>query len=103
VTWSDDVIIAAAQEVARENFAELHAQGLRAVELAERTGLAVSTVYRRIERLGMAAGKGGPPRITHCKRGHDMAVHGREIPKERGGGRYCSECKRMRERVGANL
>ena len=32
-----------------------------------------------------------------CKRGHDMAVYGKPI---KSGGRYCSECKRMRERVG---
>lgn len=34
---------------------------------------------------------------THCKRGHDLSIHGR--PHGRGG-RQCAECNKIRNRVG---
>lgn len=56
------------------------------------------TVYRALDRTGRSYPEKtvGAPKQDVCKRGHDMEVHGRTMKR---GGRYCSECKRMRERV----
>lgn len=66
--------------------------------ISEHTGLHRSTIYRRLVAAGAYEGRGvsGPPRSPTCARGHDMEVHGRELAK---GGRICTECKRIRERV----
>ena len=60
-----------------------------------------ATIYRRLEATGAykGPGKGGPARKTHCTHGHDLDEWGVEIPKERGGGRYCRKCKQIADRA----
>lgn len=41
-----------------------------------------------------------PGAKTHCKRGHDLAVHGRQVDKRPGRtGRECATCKRRYQRI----
>ena len=73
--------------------------GLSGSQIARLNGLHRSTVNRVLAQAGVTrTGTGGAPRRAFCKRGHDMSIHRVEIPPERGGGGYCSECKRIRER-----
>lgn len=69
-----------------------------AVEAARRAGCSPDTITRALRALRPEGytGRSGPRPLDECKRGHDMAVHGRPV---KGGGRLCSECKRIRERV----
>ena len=68
-------------------------------EIAQALGIDRSTAYRALKRAGAYEGTAkGAPRKTHCKRNHDLAVYGKP---HSNGGRFCSECKRMSQRVGA--
>lgn len=71
--------------------------GRRISELARDYGLHQNTVRNLLKWYGVwiPAGTSGPRRITECKRGHDLAVHGKPASK---GGRYCTVCKRESER-----
>lgn len=67
----------------------------------------MSDIYDAIMYVDRAqkAKRGGPPKLTHCQRGHDMAVYGvvlkRKLNKygvEVSNGRACSLCKKDRDR-----
>lgn len=70
-----------------------HEEGMRLSELARHTGLHPDTVKSYLGDQ-YRPGKSGPRRKTHCINGHDLSVHGKELPK---GGRMCMECKRIRD------
>lgn len=106
MTFTLDDILSAAGAVQREMQADATLvphlyvdKGWSIARIAQHTGLHRSTVYRRLEASGdyRGPGKPGAPRKTHCKRGHDLSVHGRE---RKSGGRECSECKRISQRRG---
>ena len=91
-------IIREMYEIAREELVQRYKEGATIAQLSRDCGLARETVYRRLKAAGAYVGPGRPgaQRKTHCKRNHDLAVHG--IPAT-GGGRQCAECKRMRQRT----
>lgn len=92
---------AAARKVSTTTVVHMYVdQKMRISQIAKATGLNRSTVYRRLEKAKVYTGPGvsGPARKDECDEGHDMAEWGVEIPKEKGGGRYCRLCKRKRDR-----
>lgn len=81
-----------------KEIAALFEQGLLVKEIAEKLSCSPTTVRSALQKTKPAGytGKSGRRPKTHCINGHEMAVHGRPATN---GGRYCSECKRIRERV----
>ena len=69
--------------------------------IARVSGMSRNTVYRHLQKIGAydPPGKRGAQRKEKCKRGHSMEEHGVEVPKARGGGRYCRRCKLLNERA----
>lgn len=82
----------------RGKIVELYRAGSGVAEIA-RVCEAHRSSVTRILRDELGSGYVSPVKKKQdtCQRGHDMAVHGKPI---KSGGRYCAECKRMRERVG---
>lgn len=80
-----------------KKIAELWSQGLCAAAICAEVGCGMSTVRTALKRTQPEGytGKSGPRTLDVCQRGHDMSVHGKPISS---GGRYCSQCKRDRER-----
>lgn len=65
--------------------------GLSMQEIARKLGCQYDTVAHALEERGVKLERvAGPPRKTHCKRGHDLEKHGVE---KKGGGRYCRACR----------
>lgn len=79
---------------------QLRLEGMRPGEIATEVGCHRGTVSRILKDAGLtdSTDTGARRRQRYCQRGHDMDIHGREKNDGRGG-RYCSECKRSRERV----
>jgi hypothetical protein len=69
--------------------------GMRVSEIAAELNAPDGSIRDIIRRSGRKCGKSGPRPKTHCKRGHDLSVHGKPASN---GGRYCAECKRQKER-----
>ena len=82
----------------RGRIVELYRAGSGVAEIARACDAHRSSVTRILrDELGSLYQSPVKQKQDVCKRGHDMAVYGKPI---KSGGRYCSECKRMRERVG---
>lgn len=92
------ITIAQVERAIREVAVDEYIEGRTVAELSRQWGIAPNTLSDMLKRRGVyQPGRiGGPARKTHCKRNHDLAVHGRDKPR---GGRECLECKRMRQRV----
>lgn len=89
------------KRVDRGRIVELYRGGTGVMAIARELDAHRSTVSRVLkEELGSLYVPPVKKKLTECSRGHDMAVHGKPTGGARGG-RYCSECKRMRERVGS--
>jgi len=93
------ITIAMVEEAARSLAVDQYVGGESVASICRRTGMKQSTFRDLLKRRGVhqPGRKSGPPLRETCDRGHDMEVHGR--PRHDGQGRYCSECKRERERV----
>lgn len=83
----------------RHQMREMWKEGKTTREISAELGCALSTV--QVGLKGMPEydphrdkgkmNKGGRPPRTHCPKGHDMKVHGRQV--KGGRGRYCALCK----------
>jgi hypothetical protein len=89
-----EMVLRAARELAVDQYVA----GESVASICRRTGLKSSTFTDMLKRLGVyePGRKAGPPLKEKCDKGHDMSVHGK--PASYGQGRYCSECKRIRQR-----
>ncbi|WP_145789559.1 hypothetical protein [Kitasatospora atroaurantiaca] len=56
------------------------------------------TATRNRDRKALAAVLGRNPRVTHCRRGHDLAVH---ASYREDGIRWCRACKRVKRAASA--
>lgn len=85
----------------RQEILRLFREGKRVGEIAEITGAHRATVHRALQEVDptpASARPTGRQRQKLCAKGlHDMDLHSREIPKAKGGGRMCLECKRVRQ------
>lgn len=70
----------------------LYLSGMTFQDIATVLGCTAPTVSAHIRRMGHQ-GRMGRARRVACKRGHNLETYGR--PRA-GGGRYCTECERMR-------
>lgn len=94
-----------------EEIVRRYVDGEFVVDIAKDLGCIPQTVANYLKRAGVYvpyrdAGRQrrGPRLKDECDRGHDMREHGRPIYRlvngiQRPNGRYCSECKRERERI----
>jgi transposase-like protein len=96
-----DDIINAAQELADEDMVRLYVdEKWNVTRIAKQAGCSRDKVYRRLTQAGVhiRPDKPGAQRREKCGKGvHDMSVHGVELPKDKGGGRYCRACATERE------
>ena len=90
-----------------EMMKEQYQAGTTASELARRHGIPRATLVDRlkIDRVYIPERSSGVKKRNVCDAGHDMNEHGVQIWKTKTdgskvkNGRFCSECKRIRERV----
>ena len=83
-----------------QQIADMYSDGMTGKQIAAELGCSGGTVTKalRVIQPEGYTGKSGPRPKEECQRGHDMAEHGK--PATNGSGRYCSECRRIRERKG---
>ena len=77
--------------------------GKSVAKIAKEINRSPSTVTEHMKRAGVyqPGRKGGAPKQEFCKEGHSMGDFGKWIDEEHHEkGRFCSECKRKRERKG---
>lgn len=90
-------------DAAWELYAEQYQGGVSLDEIAKRSGLSRHAVTAQMKRLGVyqEGRRNTNTSLSKCKRGHDMAVYGRQLFTSDGkkNGRECRECKRLRQRV----
>jgi hypothetical protein len=89
-----EAVHAAIRQVAVEEYVE----GRTIESLHRQWGIPRGTLADLMKRRGVhqPGRKAGAPLKETCHKGHSLAEHGKPAT---GGGRYCSECKRQRERV----
>lgn len=94
-------------DAAWELIGEHYAAGISLDTLARRHRTSRHAITTGLQRRGLfIAGRTNKPALATCKRGHDLAVHGRPLMKTQPDGRLvkngreCMACKRARQRVG---
>lgn len=81
----------------KDEWTRLYLSGVRISDIAEQFGTHRRTVQSLLgEVYDPSRDKGGPKPKTHCKRGHDLSVHGAQ--RSAGDGRWCRTCRRMKQR-----
>lgn len=97
------ITIAMVVRAAWQNYADEYTAGATVAEISRKSQMSAATVTAHMKRLKVyvPGRKGGASKQSHCKRDHDMAVHGKLIDAEHPEkGSFCTECKRIRERKG---
>ncbi len=96
-------VLRAARAVEREQVVASYRKGATITALSREFGCSRDRIDQILLSAGIHRVKGqkqpSMARAEKCQRGHDMDEWGVEIPKEKGGGRYCRKCKQMRQRV----
>lgn len=96
---SIQMVIEAARELREDKVVEAFTSGKTITEIHREFGHSRDWVGRILKKRGVYEARPVASPKPFCARGHDMAEFGVPIPKEKGGGRYCLECKRLRGRV----
>lgn len=84
-----------------EHIADEYRAGASITALAKRHKSSKYIIGTGLRAVGVDTSlRMGRPPSEFCQRGHSMAIHGKRlVTKGKDIGRFCSECKRERQRV----